>query len=317
MTPTQKLEVSGTVKATAFQGSGAGLTNVSVTDNTKVAKAGDTMTGVLNLPANGLTVGTNQLVISGGKVGIGTSGPGGKLEIAGGYATTGLSPGTGLNISSGGTSPDRAQIWWGDSTGWKLHFGTRDSSGNFVSRVTFVDSGNVGIGTAAPTQKLDVAGNISVSGTVDGVDISSFKSDVDGRTSKYVQFGNLNDGSKTVGTTWVKLATTSGAHTFTKSRNDTKIEVFVNSRFLSGEFSGANGIHFQARIDDLAPNIGNDAAILTSNAKEFLSIFAVYGNLTAGSHTVSIWARTAQGSSSGVVVDPGGWGGKIIVKETW
>lgn len=36
------------------------------TDSTKVAKSGDTMTGILNLPSNGLTVGTNQLVISGG-----------------------------------------------------------------------------------------------------------------------------------------------------------------------------------------------------------------------------------------------------------
>ncbi|MEK2688503.1 hypothetical protein [Bdellovibrio sp. GT3] len=35
---------------------------------TPVNKAGDTMTGTLNLPANGLTVGTNQLAVSGGNV---------------------------------------------------------------------------------------------------------------------------------------------------------------------------------------------------------------------------------------------------------
>lgn len=40
-----------------------------------VAKTGDTMSGALNLPANGLVVGTNQLVASGGNVGIGTTGP--------------------------------------------------------------------------------------------------------------------------------------------------------------------------------------------------------------------------------------------------
>ena len=39
--------------------------------------------------------------------------------------------------------------------------------------------GNVGIGTTTPSQKLDVVGNIAVSGTVDGVDIAAFKSAYD------------------------------------------------------------------------------------------------------------------------------------------
>ena len=116
--PTQRLDVIGTVKATAFSGDGAGLTGINATtvangvyitgsypnpnwittlSGTKltgmvaianggtgaataptalsnlgaVAKAGDTMTGSLNLPANGLAVGTTQLVVSGGRIGIG------------------------------------------------------------------------------------------------------------------------------------------------------------------------------------------------------------------------------------------------------
>src|SRR5204862_5867043 len=36
-----------------------------------VAKAGDTMTGALNVPANGLQVGSSQIVTSGGNVGFG------------------------------------------------------------------------------------------------------------------------------------------------------------------------------------------------------------------------------------------------------
>lgn len=60
-------------------------------DTEKVSKAGDTMTGVLNLPANGLIVGTNQLVVSGGYVGIGTTVLSRKLDIRG-TGETGGSP---------------------------------------------------------------------------------------------------------------------------------------------------------------------------------------------------------------------------------
>src|SRR6185312_12027225 len=50
---------------------------------TPVNKAGDTMTGALNLPTDGLAVGTGELVVTSGKVGLGTSSPAVELHIAG------------------------------------------------------------------------------------------------------------------------------------------------------------------------------------------------------------------------------------------
>jgi hypothetical protein len=57
-----------------------------------VAKAGDTMTGTLRLPLNGLIAGTDQLVLSAGKVGIRTANPQATFDVNGGIrAQNGLS----------------------------------------------------------------------------------------------------------------------------------------------------------------------------------------------------------------------------------
>lgn len=58
----------------------------------------------------------------------------------------------------------------GDTTDY-LHF-ERDWGGWREGIYMHRQSGNVGIGTTSPAAKLDVAGNIAVSGTVDGVDLS-------------------------------------------------------------------------------------------------------------------------------------------------
>lgn len=129
----------------------------------------------------------------------------------------------------------------------------------------------------------------------------------------YFQSGNLNQSSVNVGSSWTKLGT--GTHSFTKSQNDTEIEVYVNSRFSIGSLN-ANGVRFQVRIDDVdTPNYDNQGSILSANTSEFLSIFAVFQDIPAGSHTVSIWAiAVPSGSADNVIVDPGGWSGKMIVK---
>ena len=56
---------------------------LAATAGTYVLKAGDTMVGALELPADGLVAGTDELVIAGGSVGIGTPSPAAKLEVVG------------------------------------------------------------------------------------------------------------------------------------------------------------------------------------------------------------------------------------------
>ena len=139
-----------------------------------------------------------------------------------------------------------------------------------------------------------------------------------GTNSFYHEFGSLNQASVTVTTTWTEL-NTGGPHTFTKNSDDTTIEVYVNSRFSCGTLSsGATGVRFQARIDNtIIYDFGNDGSLRNSSSSDYLSLLNVFQDLPAGMHTVSLWARCAYGSSTDVLADPGGWGGKIIVKETY
>jgi hypothetical protein len=135
-------------------------------------------------------------------------------------------------------------------------------------------------------------------------------------TTKYTVFTHLNRDRTDVGNVYTKLVTTATAHTFIKTQPGTKIEVLVNTRMGSGTFNRTNGLRFQVRIDDNEPVVYQPGAITTTDTTDFLSFLSVYENLPAGPHTVSIWAQAApDGSSTGVVVDPGGWGGSIIVKE--
>ena len=86
---------------------------------------------------------------SSGNVGIGTNNPIGKLSVSNGLGDTGFNYGT-------FAAPNRGNLWYDtDGTGWKFQIGKVQSSA-FTAQMTFVDSGNVGIGTSSPNSRLDV-----------------------------------------------------------------------------------------------------------------------------------------------------------------
>lgn len=114
-----------------------------------VAKAGDTMTGLLRLPGDGLAAGANQLVLGGGKVGIGTTSPTEQLEVAGS-----------ISVSGG----NRRILFHDDGNydfsidhngGGSLDIRSPEFNGG-TTIASFMNSGNIGIGTTSPTSKLHV-----------------------------------------------------------------------------------------------------------------------------------------------------------------
>jgi hypothetical protein len=91
----------------------------------------------------------NTMAIVNDKIGIGTTAPVAKLEVAGGTVKF-------------------SENWFPFSDGNNYHRALNhifaDNAGNEKMRIT--GTGNVGIGTTAPTEKLEINGNLLLSGTI-------------------------------------------------------------------------------------------------------------------------------------------------------
>ncbi|MFG1481686.1 pyocin knob domain-containing S74 family peptidase [Halobacteriovorax sp. HFRX-2_2] len=160
-TPSEKLEVSGNVKATAFIGDGSSLTGVNsssssnIADNTISADTDVNGTGAINFETGGTT---KMTVDNSGNVGIGTATPGSLLNVASTAPTFRLT-----DTDQGGTNEHLViGIDGGNAT-----FDVSDAgAGSSMilqgdGDVILAESvGKVGIGTTTPTTTLDVVGTI-------------------------------------------------------------------------------------------------------------------------------------------------------------
>lgn len=152
--PTTKLDVVGTVKATAFQGDGSGLTGVSA------VPAGSNTQIQFN---NGGVAGASQYLswvnTGRGKLGVGIASSAYSLHVDGQISGGTTSAYTVGRFSVGnGDALDIGLMGTGGGAWLQSRNGTTSSTSYNISLNP--EGGNVGIGTTTPLSKLDVNGGI-------------------------------------------------------------------------------------------------------------------------------------------------------------
>jgi hypothetical protein len=178
--PVVKLQVDGTITSTGVLTAYTSVPSINIGHNGDSAFIAATSGSGANTPIS-FSVGNNNekmRITAAGNVGIGTTSPDALLNVGGGDGTptatqfTAVVRGTStrtMYFDGGGSSG--ASVWWGD--GNTPQFAIDSISGGGAAmwvhassawyRIIDVNAnGNVGINQTAPTQKLDIFGNISL-----------------------------------------------------------------------------------------------------------------------------------------------------------
>lgn len=269
------LELDATISSTPLQvgtagvGTGKGLTVLNSASNYNVGIGSNAPTAKLNIVGNGTTSSTTALLVEnssgtdllkvedGGNVGVGNSTPGEKLTVSGN-----------IRLNNNGN-----QLRDYNSNNIISNASNVISIGSGATTKVNVPTGNVGIGTTNPSEKLTVEGNISGSGDITMIGTGSFS---DGRFSGNVGIGSTSPDEKLVVAGTIK---TTGDAQIETSRN------FV----LNSLNSYRGGLYADQLLTGDASDSLDDAVLYSANG----SI-----HLTEGATTNKV--LTVSGSSVGI-----------------
>ena len=137
---------------------------------------------------NYTTATTNLTVLSAsGNVGIGITNPIFKLQVIGNIATyKNGSDSVASQLYIANAANTKAYNFQLNSAGTSLDLWGYDDGNGWKNNVTFAQGGNVGIGSTSPVNKLDVAGNVSITNlTASNINIGNFNSLSIGTSNQY------------------------------------------------------------------------------------------------------------------------------------
>ncbi|EQC49093.1 hypothetical protein M899_2680 [Bacteriovorax sp. BSW11_IV] len=235
--PTQKLEVSGAVKATSFIGDGSQLTGINADSS---SNNGDTII-TSDADANGggdiifkTGTSTRMTVKNNGMIGVGTSTPSKDIHIA----ASGTTSGPGIRLQNTNTNgADFQMVVTADGHGSGANKFIIHDNNSSTARLTVDGTGNVGIGVVSPTSKLEVAGSIKA----EGMNITTGQI-----TSSYAgNFIPMNV-ENTSGYSHIRVNGTEFGG-ITNATNEGYVKTADNSR---GVFLDANGIKFNVGVSN-------------------------------------------------------------------
>lgn len=242
-------------------------------------------------------------VLSGGNVGIGTAAPNlygfgvndkvltisataaatsiGALDLSGGTTGRGI-------INFGTTLIRQAAILSTNTSDLTFNTNTTNTGTTVPEKMRILANGNVGIGTTAPTEKLDVSGNAASWSTIPGIKLTDVNGNVNGRN-----WGIYNGGSA-YGSLEFIVGATQGA----SPNNATRVMSLTNA--------GNVGIGTTAPLGTLSIVSSNTTGTTTSSAlnlttNSLTSGYGIYGStnsITSGRMMYLLSTSTA-GAASG------------------
>ncbi|HNQ17363.1 MAG TPA: hypothetical protein PKH60_04660, partial [Candidatus Woesebacteria bacterium] len=267
-TPT--MEIKGDFKWGGLGSNKIGTLTSNTTQTTMRAPAGVAM----GIGANG---GNSDIYISAlNNVGIGTTTPTALLDIAGAATSS-------ATLSFRGTTDPKINVLNGENFGIQTSVG---GDAGLTERLTILNGGNVGIGSTTPSQKLDVAGSLTLgggesilfTGTSNKI-VNASGTDLGFQTSNQWNVfltagGNVGIGGTAANSTPTLLATSAGnVGIGTTNPNNFKLQVNGNVGAQTNNTStlGSSSV----RWANIYSVLGNYSGQITSSLATGTSPFAV------------------------------------------
>lgn len=307
--PSTPLEVTGTVKATSFQGDGSALTGLNAESSSNTTNAVITADSDANTSGDiifNTGASTKAVIKNDGKLGIGTTTPEVTAHIA-------ASDGRMILESTGATNTfmtfrpdsgasDQVNIGLNDATGAFSIAGPGGLGTN--DYVTIKNDGKVGIGTTNPVSMLDVGNNRSIYNYIETSDapnnvVARFSSPSSNTNSaSYIQVGSqkyTTGGQQTAG---ILLTPNHGDIGYVAGhyiRSKKSISNSSNAVMTIGALQrNADNATAATEVDQITITGNNNVGIGTSTPSGKLQVHTTHGLTIAGS--------SASIANSGIVV---------------